>query len=87
MMKVLDSIRVILILVMISAFFYFLTDALVEEHEKRKRYFKIEFSNGRSYWADSVNVISGKEIHFFDVHSKRNVTIYGHFVLNTPKNK
>jgi hypothetical protein len=86
-MKVLDSIRVILFLVMISAFFYFIIDALVEDIQKRKRYFKIEFSSGKSYWADSVNVISGKEIHFFDVHSKRNVTIYGHFVLNTPKNK
>lgn len=84
-MKVLDNIRVIVGLVMISGFFYLLTDALISEYQKRKKYFKIEFSSGRSYWADSVNVVSEKEIHFFDVHSKRNVTIYGHFVLSTPK--
>lgn len=84
-MKVLDNIRVIVGLVMISGFFYLLTDSLISEYQKRKRYFKIEFSSGRSYWADSVNVVSEKEIHFFDVHSKRNVTIYGHFVVSTPK--
>ena len=84
-MKVLDNIRVILGLIMISGFFYLLTDALIDEHQKRKRYFKIEFSSGRSYWADSVNVVSEKEIHFFDVHSKRNVKLYGQFVLSTPK--
>lgn len=84
-MKVLDNIRVILGLIMISGFFYLLTDALIDEHQKRKRYFKIEFSSGRSYWADSVNLISEKEIHFFDAHSKRNVKLYGQFVLSTPK--
>ncbi len=84
-MKVLDNIRVILGLIMISGFFYLLTDALIDEHQKRKKYFKIEFSSGRSYWADSVNVVSEKEIHFFDVHSKRNVKLYGQFVLSTPK--
>lgn len=84
-MKVLDNIRVVLGLIFISGFFYLLTDALIDEHQKRKRYFKIEFSSGRSYWADSVNVVSEKEIHFFDVHSKRNVKLYGQFVLSTPK--
>lgn len=84
-MKVLDNIRVILGLIMISGFFYLLTDALIDEHQKRKKYFKIEFSSGRSYWADSVNLVSEKEIHFFDVHSKRNVKLYGQFVLSTPK--
>lgn len=84
-MKVLDNIRVVLGLIFISGFFYLLTDALIEEHQKRKKYFKIEFSSGRNYWADSVNVVSEKEIHFFDVHSKRNVKLYGQFVLSTPK--
>ncbi len=84
-MKILDNIRVILGLIFISGFFYLLTDALIDEHQKRKRYFKIEFSSGRSYWADSVNLVSEKEIHFFDVHSKRNVKLYGQFVLSTPK--
>ena len=61
-----------------------ITDTLISEREKRKRHFKIEFSSGRIYWADSVNIVSENEISFFDVHSKRNVKIYGQFTISTP---
>jgi hypothetical protein len=83
-MKILDIIKAIIFIIVFAAFFYLLTDALIDEHQKRKRYFKIEFSSGRIYWADSVHVVSKNQINFFDVHSKRNVKIYGQFTISTP---
>lgn len=84
-MKVIDAIRGILIFLGITTIFYFLTESLIDEYEKRKKYYKIEFNGQKVYWADSVNVVSQKEIHFFDVHSKRNVKLYGYFSISTPK--
>lgn len=84
-MKVIDAIRGVLIFLVITTIFYFLTESLIDEYEKRKKYYKIEFSGGRVYWADSVKLVSEKEIHFFDVRSKRNVKIYGNFSISTPK--
>jgi hypothetical protein len=84
-MKILDSIKLVLGLLVFSGFFYLLTDTIISEYETRKTYYKIEFSSGRIYWADSVNVISQKEVSFIDIPSKRKVTIYGQFVISTPK--
>ena len=84
-MKILDSIKLSIFLIVFCGFFYFLIDSLFGEFEKRQKYFKIEFNSGRIYWADSVNLVSENEISFFDVHSKRNVRMYGQFTVSTPK--
>jgi len=84
-MKTLDSIKVSVLLIVFCGFFYLLTNSLISEHEKRQKYFKIEFNSGRIYWADSVNLVSENEISFFDVHSKRNVKMYGQFTISSPK--
>ena len=84
-MPTLDKIKTIVFLMIICGMFYFLIDSLFSELEKRQKYSKIEFNSGRIYWADSVNVISENEIRFFDVHSKRNVRMYGQFTISEPK--
>ena len=84
-MTTLDRIKAIVFLMIICGMFYFLIDSLFSELEKRQKYFKIEFNSGRIYWADSVNLVSENEISFFDVHSKRNVRMYGQFTVSTPK--
>jgi hypothetical protein len=84
-MKTLDKIKLSIFLMVFCGFFYLLTNSLINEHEKRQKYFKIEFNSGRIYWADSVNLVSENEISFFDVHSKRNVRMYGQFTVSTPK--
>ena len=56
-----------------------------QKNKKRKTYHRIEFSGGRIYWADSVHVVSQREVSFVDVYSKRNVRIYGHFTISSPK--
>jgi hypothetical protein len=84
-MKILDSVKVSVFLMIICGFFYFLINSLSSEYEKRQKYFKIEFNSGRIYWADSVNLVSENEISFFDVHSKRNVKMYGQFTISLPK--
>jgi hypothetical protein len=84
-MKTLDKIKLSIFLMVFCGFFYLLTNSLINEHEKRQKYFKIEFNSGRIYWADSVNLVSENEISFFDVHSKRNVKMYGQFTVSTPK--
>ena len=84
-MKILDSIKLSIFLIVFGGFFYFLIDSLFSELEKRQKFFKIEFNSGRIYWADSVNLVSENEISFFDVHSKRNVRMYGQFTVSTPK--
>jgi hypothetical protein len=84
-MKTLDKIKLSIFLMGFCGFFYLLTNSLISEHEKRQKYFKIEFNSGRIYWADSVNLVSENEISFFDVHSKRNVKMYGQFTISTPK--
>jgi len=83
-MKILDIIKSIIFLIVFGGFLYMITDTLINEYEKRKRHFKIEFSSGRIYWADSVYVVSKNEISFFDVVSKRNVKLYGQFTISTP---
>jgi hypothetical protein len=84
-MTTLDKIKASIFLMIICGFFYFLTDSLFSEYEKRKKYYRIEFNSGRIYWADSLRVISENQISFFDVHSKRNVRMYGQFTISTPK--
>jgi hypothetical protein len=84
-MKTLDKIKLSIFLIVFCGFFYLLTNSLISEHEKRQKYFKIEFNSGRIYWADSVNLVSENEISFFDVHSKRNVKMYGQFTISSPK--
>jgi hypothetical protein len=84
-MKILDSIKLSIFLIVFGGFFYSLIDSLFGELEKRQKFFKIEFNSGRIYWADSVNLVSENEISFFDVHSKRNVRMYGQFTVSTPK--
>lgn len=84
-MKILDSVKVGIFLMIICGFFYFLIDSLFSELEKRQKYSKIEFNSGRIYWADSVNLVSENEISFFDVDSKRNVRMYGQFTISVPK--
>jgi len=84
-MKILDSIKVSVLLIVFCGFFYLLINSLSNELEKRQKYFKIEFNSGRIYWADSVNLVSENEISFFDVHSKRNVKMYGQFTISSPK--
>ncbi len=84
-MKILDSIKLSIFLIVFGGFFYFLIDSLFSELEKRQKYSKIEFNSGTIYWADSVNVISENEIRFLDVHSKRNVKMYGQFTISEPK--
>ena len=84
-MKIPDIIKLIIFLIFFGGFFYLLTDSLIEEHKKRKTYHRIEFSGGRIYWADSVHVVSQREVSFVDVYSKRNVRIYGHFTISSPK--
>ena len=84
-MKILDSIKVSVLLIVFCGFFYLLINSLFSEYEKRQKYFKIEFNSGRIYWADSVNLVSENEISFFDVRSKRNVKMYGQFTISSPK--
>ena len=84
-MKILDSVKVSIFLIIICGFFYLLIDSLFSEFENRQKYSKIEFNSGRIYWADSVHVVSENEINFFDVHSKRNVKMYGQFTISAPK--
>jgi hypothetical protein len=83
-MKILYIIKSIIFLIVFGGLLYMITDALVSEHEKRKRQFKIEFSSGRIYWVDSVHVVSENEINFFDIDTKRNVKLYGQFTISTP---
>jgi hypothetical protein len=84
-MKTLDSIKASVLLIVFCGFFYLLINSLFSELEKIQKYFKIEFNSGRIYWADSVNLVSENEISFFDVHSKRNVKMYGQFTISSPK--
>jgi hypothetical protein len=84
-MKTLDKIKLSIFLMVFCGFFYLLTNSLISEHEKRQKYFKIEFNSGRIFWADSVRVVSENQISFFDVHSKRNVKMYGQFTISSPK--
>jgi hypothetical protein len=84
-MKTLDKIKTIVFLIIFGGFYYFIIDSLFSEFKNRQKYFKIEFNSGRIYWADSVNLVSENEISFFDVHSKRNVKMYGQFTISTPK--
>ena len=83
-MKISDSIKGFLGLGVISVFFYLLTHSLISEYNIRKKCYTIEFGSGRVYLADSVHIISQREVSFVDVHSKRNVTIRGQFVISTP---
>jgi hypothetical protein len=83
-MKILDIIKAIIFIIVFAGFLYMITDTLISEREKRKRHFKIEFSSGRIYWADSVYVVSKNEINFFDMDTKRNVKLYGQFTISTP---
>ena len=83
-MKILDIIKPIIFLIVFGGFLYILTDTIISEREQRKRHFKIEFSSGRIYWADSVYVVSKNEINFFDMDTKRNVKLYGQFTISTP---
>ena len=84
-MKTLDKIKASVFLMIICGFFYLLINPLISEHEKRQKYFKIEFNSGRIFWADSVRVVSENEISFFDVRSERNVKMYGQFTISSPK--
>ena len=66
-MKTLDKIKLSIFFMGFCGFFYLLTNSLISEHEKRQKYFKIEFNSGRIYWADSVNLVSENEISFNNV--------------------
>jgi hypothetical protein len=86
-MKTLDIIKLGIFLIVFCGYFYLLINPLISEHEKRQKYFKIEFNSGRIFWADSVRVVSENQISFFDVRSERNVKMYGQFTISAPKNK
>ena len=83
-MKISDSIKGFLGLGVISVFFYLLIHCLISEYNIITTYYRIEFGSGRVYWADSVHVVSQREVSFVDAYSKRNVTIRGQFVISTP---
>jgi hypothetical protein len=84
-MKILDMIKLSIILIFFGGFLYIIADTIISEQVKKQKSFKIESNSGNTYWADSVHMFSKNEIGFFDVISKRNVKIYGQFTISTPK--